>query len=252
LRRSAKGLLDVLPRVVPSLYTSYNEITADGRPLVTIVSPELDQRWLELWGQFGHQNPLVQRHLSTRDPRAYRMSDVIDGPSFRRLDLYREVFAPLGVHHQMAVTLPAPPTLLIGLAVVAPDDYTDAQRRMLDLARPHLIQAVNADHTVMPVHDDAPLIVRRIPNGRGTTVLLFERSERPTPLDQIEALGLSTREAEVLRRFMRGETTAEAAISLSISPRTIHKHAERIYRKLGVTDRAAAVSTAWASLDAGR
>jgi DNA-binding CsgD family transcriptional regulator len=315
-----QGLLDVLPTVVPSLYTSYNEIAADGRPLVTIVSPELDQRWLELWGQFGHQNPLIQRHLSTRDPRAYRMSDVIDGPSFRRLDLYREVFAPLGVHHQMAVTLPAPPTLLIGLAVVAPDDYTDAQRRMLDLARPHLIQAranaaarerlrdvmdaiehglddagqaivvtddreriafashagrdalalldgavradgarlpdalqaVNADHTVMPVHDDAPLIVRRIPNGRGTTVFLFERSERPTPLDQIAALGLSTREAEVLRRFMRGETTAQAAISLSISPRTVHKHAEHVYRKLGVTDRVAAVSTAWASLDAGR
>ena len=71
------------------------------------------------------------------------------------------------------------------------------------------------------------------------TVFLFERSERPTPLAQIEALGLSPREAEVLRRFMRGETTAEAAQSLSISPRTIHKHADGIYRKLGVTDRVA-------------
>lgn len=315
-----QGLLDVLPTVVPSLYTSYNEITADGRPLVTIVSPELDQRWLELWGKLGHQNPLVQRHLTTRDARAYRMSDVIDGPTFRRLDLYREVFAPLGVHHQMAITLPAPPTLLIGVAVVAPDDYTDAQRRMFDLARPHLIQAranaaarerlrgvlqaiehglddvgqaivvsddheriafaseagrdalallggdsrhdgarlpdalqaVTANHTVMAVDDDGPLIVRRLPSDRGATVFLFERRERPTPLSQIEALGLSTREAEVLRRFMRGETTAQAASSLSISPRTIHKHAERIYRKLGVTDRVAAISTAWAALDAGR
>jgi DNA-binding NarL/FixJ family response regulator len=51
---------------------------------------------------------------------------------------------------------------------------------------------------------------------------------------------------------MRAETTAAAATSLAISPRTIHKHAERIYRKLGVTDRVAAVSTAWSSLDAGR
>lgn len=136
-----QGLIDVLPRVVPSVYTSYNEITPDGRPLVAIVSPEPEQRWLALWGQLGHQNPLIQRYLATRDPRAYRMSDVVDEPSFRRLDIYREVFAPLGVHHQMAVTLPAPPKLLIALAVVAPDDYTDAQRRMLDLARPHLIQA---------------------------------------------------------------------------------------------------------------
>lgn len=70
--------------------------------------------------------------------------------------------------------------------------------------------------------------MRRLPSERGTTVFLFERTERPTPLAQIEALGLSTREAEVLRRFMRGESTAEAASALSVSPRTIHKHAERI------------------------
>jgi DNA-binding NarL/FixJ family response regulator len=91
-----------------------------------------------------------------------------------------------------------------------------------------------------------------LPSKGGTTAFIFERSERPTPLEQIEALGLSPREAEVLRRFMRGETTAEAATSLTISPRTIHKHAESIYRKLGVTDRVAAVSTAWSALDVGR
>lgn len=314
-----QGLLDVLPTIVPSAYTSYNEITPDGRPLVAIVSPEPEQVWLERWGRFAHQNPLVQRYLSTRDPRAYRMSDVIDGPAFRRLDLYREVFAPLGVEHQLAVTLPAPPRLLIGLAVVAPHDYTDAQRRMLDLARPHLIQArANAaarerlrdvlaalerglddvnqaivitddrdrvafasqagrealerldgarhpDGAALPkalravgdlrsvtvLRDDAPLVVRRLPTESGTTAFLFERNERPLPQDQLEALGLSPREAQVLGRFMRGETTAQAAEALAITPRTVYKHTEGIHRKLGVSDRIAAVSAAWSALDTG-
>ena len=61
--------------------------------------------------------------------------------AFRELELYHEVFVPLGVDHQLAVTLPAPPRLLIGLVFADADDFTDAQRRLLDLARPHLIQA---------------------------------------------------------------------------------------------------------------
>ena len=51
--------------------------------------------------------------------------------------------------------------------------------------------------------------------------------------------------------MMRGRATAEIAAALAISPRTIHKHAERIYDKLGVHDRIAAVSAAWSALDAG-
>ena len=41
----------------------------------------------------------------------------------------------------MAVTLPAPPQLVIGIVVADERDFTDPEKRMLDLARPHLIQA---------------------------------------------------------------------------------------------------------------
>ena len=135
------GLLDSVPRVIPSVWTSYNEIGADGSPLVAIVTPEPGDEWLARWARLGHENPLIQRYLRTRDPRAYRITDVIDHTVFAETALYREVFVPLGVRHQLAVTLPAPPTLLIGFALTSPEDYTDDQRRVLDLARPHLIQA---------------------------------------------------------------------------------------------------------------
>lgn len=317
------ALLDVIPRVIPNAYTSYNEIAADGTPLVTIVTPEPDQRQLERWGRYGHQSPLVERYLRTRDPRAYRLSDVIALEEFRERELYLEVFVPLGVEHQLVVTLPAPPRLLIGLALADARDFSEGERRVLDLARPHLIQAhANAalrerlhdvlaaveaglddsgealvvvdgygrvefatsagraalaalgpapraelpaalrDATgkdwparaVIPVAGGGdPLVVRRMARTPGnTTVLVFERGARGASRELLEALGLSPREAEVLQAMMRGRATAAIAAELGVSPRTVSKHAERIYDKLGVHDRVAAVSAAWAALDSGR
>jgi DNA-binding CsgD family transcriptional regulator len=313
------ALLDVLPRVIPAAYTSYNEVSSDGIPLVAMVTPEPSQRLLEAWGRHGHENPLVQRYLETRDARAYRLSDVIAPEVFRRRALYREVFVPLGVEHQLAVTLPAPPRLLIGLVFADADDFSDAQRQLLDLARPHLIQAhANAAlrerlhdvlaaveaglddvgaaivvtdahdrvafsteagraalalldggtgsgarmpeplrstpapaHAVLPIDGGSPLMVRRLTPRDGTSVFMFERGARGAPRSELVALGVSPREAEVLQAMMRGHTTAAIAPQLAISPRTIHKHAQSIYAKLGVNDRIAAVSAAWAALDSG-
>ena len=53
-------------------------------------------------------------------------------------------------------------------------------------------------------------------------------------------LGLSRREADVLLWIARGQSNAEIGASLSISPRTVKKHLERVYRKLGVKTRLAA------------
>ena len=52
-------------------------------------------------------------------------------------------------------------------------------------------------------------------------------------------LGLSHREAEVLLWIARGRSNAEIGASLCISPRTVKKDLERVYRKLGVKTRLA-------------
>ena len=49
--------------------------------------------------------------------------------------------------------------------------------------------------------------------------------------------GLTRRERELLVRAIRGETNAEIAEALSISPRTVAKHLEHAYAKLGVHGR---------------
>ncbi|MDD2738688.1 MAG: response regulator transcription factor [Methylomonas lenta] len=57
-----------------------------------------------------------------------------------------------------------------------------------------------------------------------------------------ERLKLTFREAEILMWIARGKTNKEIGIILSTSPRTVNKHLEHIFEKLGVSTRAAAVA----------
>jgi DNA-binding NarL/FixJ family response regulator len=54
--------------------------------------------------------------------------------------------------------------------------------------------------------------------------------------------GLSPREREVLERVAAGRTNREIAAELYLSVRTVDRHVSRIFEKLGVSSRAAAVS----------
>lgn len=57
-------------------------------------------------------------------------------------------------------------------------------------------------------------------------------------------LGLTAREAEVLSWLSRGKTNRDIAQILGLSPRTIDKHLEQIYAKLGVENRTSAAAVA--------
>ncbi len=57
-------------------------------------------------------------------------------------------------------------------------------------------------------------------------------------------IGLTEREREILAGLIRGRSNKEIARDLGISPSTVGTHVERIYRKLGVSSRAAAAMTA--------
>ena len=59
-----------------------------------------------------------------------------------------------------------------------------------------------------------------------------------------EQLDLTVREAEVLLWVSHGKATRDIADILSLSPRTIDKHLEQMYNKLGLANRASAASLA--------
>jgi DNA-binding NarL/FixJ family response regulator len=64
------------------------------------------------------------------------------------------------------------------------------------------------------------------------------------PAEFSSELGLTTRESEVLSWLSKGKTNRDIAQILGLSPRTVDKHLEQIYSKLGVENRTAAAAIA--------
>jgi DNA-binding response OmpR family regulator len=64
-------------------------------------------------------------------------------------------------------------------------------------------------------------------------------------------LRLTQREAEVLMWIARGKSNRDIAEILNLSPRTVNKHLEQIYSKLGVENRASAAALAVRMLGVG-
>ena len=82
--------------------------------------------------------------------------------------------------------------------------------------------------------EEVAMAVRMV--GTGMTVFARQEEEPAAPL--------SGREREVLSLMAAGETNAEIAARLYLSPHTIKDHASSVYRKLGVRNRAEAVRQA--------
>jgi DNA-binding response OmpR family regulator len=84
-------------------------------------------------------------------------------------------------------------------------------------------------------------------SSTGPDELLFRISEVSGDGDELllrRTLALTSRESEVLRWLSCGKTNREIGEILSISPRTVNKHLEQIFVKLGVENRAAAAARA--------
>jgi DNA-binding NarL/FixJ family response regulator len=73
---------------------------------------------------------------------------------------------------------------------------------------------------------------------------LAKDSSAETPVEFSSELGLTTREGEVLSWLSKGKTNRDIAQILGLSPRTVDKHLEQIYSKLGVENRTAAAAIA--------
>ena len=91
-------------------------------------------------------------------------------------------------------------------------------------------------HSPRGVVISAHLYVEQI--GRGGVLVLQEQS-KAGELDGI----FTRREQDVIRCLLRGMPSQETAQELAISKRTVDKHLENIYTKLGVSNRLAAVGS---------
>jgi DNA-binding CsgD family transcriptional regulator len=69
--------------------------------------------------------------------------------------------------------------------------------------------------------------------------------------EQLETLGLTPREAEILLWVAQGKTNPEIATILGIGLTTVKKHLEATFAKLGVENRTSAAALALEKLGSG-
>ena len=90
------------------------------------------------------------------------------------------------------------------------------------------------------------LLLRNLgPVGLGEQMLLMQRRAEPSAAaNRLSTASLTPREAEVLSWVAKGKTNRDVGDILGMSPRTVNKHLEHVFEKLGVETRAAAAALA--------
>jgi DNA-binding CsgD family transcriptional regulator len=206
-----EGLVKGLRRLIPCDIASINLIDVRSRTIVAVDEPigtceAIDGiRTLE---RLSHEHPLFRFYSHTRDTRAYRFGDLPD-THLERTELYDQFYRPLRVRHELSVFFPLNGRIgAVGLER-STRDFSDRDRELLSLLMPHLQQAA-----------------RRASQSP------------PEPLVALQGL-LTARELDVAAAAMRGATNREIAGELCISARTVQKHLEHVYAKLGVRNRTA-------------
>lgn len=172
----------------------------------------------QLFQQHLPEHPLLRHYQATGDLAARRVSDVASDRHFRSLGLYRDFYRPARVDHQLIVSVPAPHDGMISVVLNRHRrDFSDQQREVIDLLRPHLRQAAAiAALLSQPVPDT--------PRGTGGRPLLTRRQTR------------------ILQLVAAGSSDRAVARALGLSVRTVHTHLQHIYRTLGVTSRTEALA----------
>lgn len=281
-----------------------------------LVSPEK----MEVFVRYVHEHPLIPVSLADPSRGALKISDVVTQREFERTGLFKEFYSRLGVRYQIGMSLPVADDLTI-CCVVTRDgkDFSERDKTALNLAGPHLINAIrNAlayervsaalesggagiialdsanrlvyasefartlceryfagekleasslpetlDRWIRQTDADAAdrvgkfpkplrienhhgvLHIRLMDNGstREKTILFEEKSFYSAKL--FERLPLTPRETEILFWITQGKADAAVALLCGISRRTVEKHVENIYTKLGVETRTAAMLRAF-------
>ena len=96
-------------------------------------------------------------------------------------------------------------------------------------------------HTAAPGRPEA--VLAEVAVGLGETLLLLAQATMSSgDSARLQQAALTQRESEVLSWLAKGKTNRDIAEILGMSPRTVNKHLEHIFSKLGVETRSAAAA----------
>jgi len=135
--------------LVPCEVASYNEVLENGETHA-FWHPEAAMDLgvaTSALERYVHEHPLVMEIIRTGDGSPRAISDFLSDAEFRQLNLYRLLFGPMGLADQLAIGLPAPRPLIIGIALNRERrGFSDTDRQLIGLLRPYLVQAHRSAH----------------------------------------------------------------------------------------------------------
>ena len=187
--------------------------------------PDPDRDWLEEmdpvhWQHYWDCQPVSYPDRTADLRNVVKIADFYTTRQWHSTGMYSDRFRSVGfeLEHNLMLTLPAAPgpahgpgrTMRLFFFRGPGLDFSERDRAVLTLLRPHLHQAY------------------------------FDAELRRHPVPQ-----LTPRQWELLRLLAAGHTNAQIARRLGISEGTVRTHLENIYTRLGVSSRTAAVTCAF-------
>ena len=213
-----------LPRLAPSELCTLSvcDLDTGHRSVVSDHPGAISRRELDIFDRYFFVHPLLREHGRNPGAVTRRIEDCTAATDFRASALYNEYYRAIRIDQVTAVPIYVGRRFLVSFVLNRRGlPYADRERELLELARPHLANlyrlGIAADR-VREVPADIPFDVAAVP--------------------------LTPREREVLDWVAAGKTNRDIAAILEASPRTVEKHLERIYEKLGVETRTAAAMRA--------
>ena len=91
--------------------------------------------------QYMFDHPVFQAWARTGEASAGRTSDFYSNREWHRFGLYQAVYKQWGCEDSLAVGLPAPAGLIACICSERDKNFSDRERLLMDLVRPHLAQA---------------------------------------------------------------------------------------------------------------
>ncbi|KAA9152644.1 response regulator [Delftia tsuruhatensis] len=121
------------------------------------------------------------------------------------------------------------------------------------LAGAHQPDQAGHQDLALGLADGRQLLARHMgASGLGESMVLLSHEAPQAPATRrLQQVALTPRETEVLSWLSKGKTNRDIADILGMSPRTVNKHLEHIFEKLGVETRTAAAAVAGQLLQAG-
>ena len=215
LKRLVAGELTTLS--ICNLDTGHRSVVSDVPG--AIARPEI-----EAFDRHFHKHPLVREHGRNPGAVTRRISDLLPAAEFQRTALFNDYYRPIRIDHAMAVPIHVDRGCLVSFVFNrSKRDFAERDRACVETIRPHLGMLYRLSREM----DGARAAWGVPPAGQAPG-----------------AEALTEREREVLQWLSSGKTDRDIAQILAISPRTVHKHLQRIYEKLGVETRTAAVMRA--------